>query len=127
MAKDKKNRVPPLGPLSFPAGKTRPLPNVEVTLPSDELMAVAIAYGESPSSTTIKAKAHGTMAQMIIDKANAEGIFVHQDKELVAALIQMQENKQIPDILVACVAEVLVWLETSSSGDGGGHEVGFEP
>lgn len=111
MSSNTKSQIPPLGPLAFPTRKPRNLPDVEVSLPTDELMAVAIAYGEDPSSTTIKSKAHGAMAQLIIDKANEEGIFVHQDKELVAALIQMQANKQIPNTLIACITEILIWLD----------------
>ena len=82
--------------------------------PSDSPLArehaVALAYAVGDSAPRVVAKGRGLIAQNIIAKANEAGVFVHQSKELVALLMQVELDRDIPPALYRAVAELLAWL-----------------
>ncbi|MDY7578322.1 EscU/YscU/HrcU family type III secretion system export apparatus switch protein [Herbaspirillum sp. RTI4] len=80
--------------------------------------AVALAYNSNESAPKIVAKGSGLIAQAIIARAKEHGVFVHESKELVSLLMQVELDQQIPPTLYRTVAELLAWLyqmETAQS------------
>jgi flagellar biosynthesis protein len=87
----------------------------DATKPRDENKspvqnAVALAYQAGASAPTVVAKGKGLVAQAIIERARENGIYVHQSQELVALLMQVELDKNIPPALYRVVAELLAWL-----------------
>ncbi len=72
--------------------------------------AVALAYAKGSSAPTVVAKGKGLIAEQIIGKAKEHGVFVHESKELVALLMDVDLDKQIPPALYRAIAELLAWL-----------------
>ena len=72
--------------------------------------AVALAYQSGSSAPSVVAKGKGLVAQAIIERAKEHGIYVHQSQELVALLMQVELDKDIPPALYRAVAELLAWL-----------------
>lgn len=74
--------------------------------------AVALAYEEGDKAPRVVAKGQGFLAQEIIDRARAAGVYVHESRELVALLMQVNLDQTIPAELYVAVAELLAWLYT---------------
>ena len=72
--------------------------------------AVAITYQSSAGAPKIVAKGRGLIAEQIIARAREHGVFVHESKELVALLMQVELDDHIPPALYRVVAELLAWL-----------------
>ncbi len=72
--------------------------------------AVALAYQSGDSAPRIVAKGHGLIAEQIIERAKEHGVAVHESKELVALLMQVELDEHIPPALYRAVAELLAWL-----------------
>jgi flagellar biosynthesis protein len=72
--------------------------------------AVALAYKEGQSAPKVVAKGKGMVAEQIIERAREAGVFVHESKELVAMLMDVDLDQQIPPILYRAIAELLAWL-----------------
>lgn len=72
--------------------------------------AVALAYQSGDSAPRIVAKGHGLIAEQIIERAREHGVAVHESKELVALLMQVELDEHIPPALYRAVAELLAWL-----------------
>ena len=72
--------------------------------------AVALAYREGDSAPKVVAKGKGLIAERIIERAQEAGVFVHQSKELVAMLMDVDLDRQIPPGLYRAIAELLAWL-----------------
>lgn len=72
--------------------------------------AVALAYHSSDSAPRIVAKGHGLIAEQIIERAKEHGVAVHESRELVALLMQVELDEHIPPALYRAVAELLAWL-----------------
>ncbi len=72
--------------------------------------AVALAYSGDEAAPRVVAKGRGLMAQAIIERAHQHGVYVHESKELVALLLQMDLDQRIPPALYRAVAELLVWV-----------------
>ena len=72
--------------------------------------AVAIVYGAGDSAPRVAAKGRGRVAQAIIEKAREHGIYVHESRELVGLLMQVDLDQRIPPQLFRAVAELLVWV-----------------
>lgn len=78
--------------------------------------AVALVYKEGASAPRVVAKGTGPTAERIIDAANASGLPIHQSKELVSLLMQVDLDDHIPPELYRAVAEILAylyWLEAT--------------
>lgn len=79
--------------------KPKPLPH-----------AVALAYQTGDTAPRVVAKGRGLIAEQIIERAREHGVFVHESKELVALLMQVELDDRIPPALYRAVAELLAWL-----------------
>lgn len=72
--------------------------------------AVALAYQTGELAPKVVAKGRGLIAEEIINRARAHGVFVHESKEMVALLMQVDLDRHIPPALYRVVAELLAWL-----------------
>jgi flagellar biosynthesis protein len=72
--------------------------------------AVALAYGAGEPAPRVVAKGQGLVAEQIIGRAREAGVFVHESKELVALLMEVDLDRQIPPGLYRAIAELLAWL-----------------
>lgn len=72
--------------------------------------AVALTYNTGDASPKVVAKGRGQIAEEIIARAKEHNVFVHESKELVALLMQVDLDKDIPPALYRAVAELLAWL-----------------
>jgi flagellar biosynthesis protein len=76
----------------------------------DRATAVALAYQEGEAAPRVVAKGHGLIAQQIIDRARDAGVYVHESRELVALLMQVDLDDRIPPKLYVAIAELLAWI-----------------
>jgi flagellar biosynthesis protein len=58
----------------------------------------------------VVAKGQGLVAEQIIERAREAGVFVHESKELVSLLMEVDLDRQIPPALYRAIAELLAWL-----------------
>ena len=72
--------------------------------------AVALAYGENDAAPRVSAKGRGLLADTIIERAREAGVYVHESRELVSLLMQVDLDQHIPPDLYVVVAELLAWL-----------------
>jgi flagellar biosynthesis protein len=72
--------------------------------------AVALAYQAGDLAPKVVATGRGLIAEEIIRRAKEHGVFVHESKELVALLMQVDLDRNIPPALYRVVAELLAWL-----------------
>lgn len=56
------------------------------------------------------AKRRGAVAEHVIAVAQSEGVFVHEPKELVAMLMQVDLDDHVPPEFYQAIAEILAWL-----------------
>jgi flagellar biosynthesis protein len=85
--------------------------------------AVALAYNEGTSAPKVVAKGRGLIAETIIAKAKEAGVYVHESSELVALLMEVDLDKNVPPELFRAVAELLAFIHFLESGAIGGHEL----
>ncbi len=81
--------------------------------------AVALEYGQR-AAPVISAKGRDELADAIIAEAQKQGVYITQDKELVAALSRLDLEQEIPRELYTAVAVVLswaYWLRGMAPGD----------
>jgi flagellar biosynthesis protein len=79
--------------------------------------AVALAYQSDDRAPRVVAKGYGELAERIMAEAQRQGIYVHDAPELVALLMQLDIDEEIPSSLYQVVAELLVWVfELSAEG-----------
>ena len=80
--------------------------------------AVAIAYRGGDAAPRVVAKGRGIMADTIIEKARASGVYIHESRELLNLLMQIDLDSHIPPQLYLVVAELLAWLYHLEDADG---------
>ena len=78
--------------------------------PDSLQFAVALAYHAGETAPMVVAKGRGLLAEAIIEKAHEAGVYVHESPQLVAMLMQIDIDQQIPHELYLAVAELLAWL-----------------
>ncbi|HEY6773103.1 MAG TPA: EscU/YscU/HrcU family type III secretion system export apparatus switch protein [Oxalicibacterium sp.] len=78
--------------------------------PTPPSNAVAIAYNNGDTAPRVVAKGRGMVAEQIIERAKEHGVAIHESKELVSLLMQVELDDQIPPALYRAVAELLAWL-----------------
>lgn len=78
--------------------------------PDQRASAVALAYGAGDAAPRVVAKGRGMVAEEIVQRARAAGVYVHDSPELVALLMQVDLDAHIPPQLYVAVAELLAWL-----------------
>ncbi|GAB3450377.1 EscU/YscU/HrcU family type III secretion system export apparatus switch protein [Massilia solisilvae] len=71
--------------------------------------AVALAY-DGDGAPKVVAKGQGLIAEQIIERAREAGVFVHQSRELVGLLMEVDLDREIPPSLYRAIAELLAWL-----------------
>lgn len=81
--------------------------------------AIALAYGVGDSAPKVVAKGRGLIAEQIIARAKDNHVFVHESKELVALLMQVDLDDHIPPSLYQAIAEILAWLYKLERGEVG--------
>ena len=72
--------------------------------------AVALAYEQDSGAPRVVAKGQGLIAEQIIAHARAADVFVHESRELVALLMNVDLDREIPPSLYRAIAELLAWL-----------------
>ena len=73
--------------------------------------AAAIRYdAEQHAAPRIVAKGAGLLAERIIAVARANGVYVHEDPDLVAVLSRLDVDTEIPEALYRAVAEILAFV-----------------
>lgn len=77
---------------------------------SAQQQAIALAYESGDFAPRVLAKGKGAIAEQIIAVAQHQGVFVHESKELVSLLMQVDMDEHIPVELYQAVAEILSWL-----------------
>jgi flagellar biosynthesis protein len=85
--------------------------------------AAAIRYREGMKAPVLVAKGRGMVAEEIVRRAKAAGIYVHESAELVSLLMQIDLDERIPPSLYRAVAEILVWVYQLDRG----HAVAVPP
>ena len=94
-------------------------------IPLDERRAaVALAYADNSHAPKVVAKGRGLIAQAIIARARASGVYVHESPELVGLLMQVDLDQHIPPKLYLAVAELLAWIYRLEEGRA--KEIGHE-
>ncbi len=78
--------------------------------------AVALTYGSGDGAPRVVARGRGLLAEEIIRRANENEVFVHQSTELVALLMQVELDREIPPSLYTAIAELLAWLYRLDAG-----------
>lgn len=76
-----------------------------------QVVALGYEQGESPR---VLAKGYGELAERIMKEAERQGLFVHDAPELVALLMQVDLDRQIPPGLYRVIGELLDWLHSMS-------------
>jgi flagellar biosynthesis protein len=89
--------------------------------------AVALAYAAGSAAPTVVAKGHGLVAEQIIERAREAGVFVHESKELVSLLMDIDLDGQIPPALYRAIAELLAWLYHIESAQQTGQPLPASP
>ncbi|HZV99068.1 MAG TPA: EscU/YscU/HrcU family type III secretion system export apparatus switch protein [Methylophilaceae bacterium] len=78
--------------------------------PPSKQQAIALAYESGDLAPRVVAKGRGIIAQHIIAKAREHNVFVHESKDLVALLMQVDLDGHIPPALYQAIAEIMAWL-----------------
>ncbi len=79
-------------------------------LPRDRASAVAISYADKGKAPVVVAKGYGAVADAIVERARASGLYVHSSPDLVNLLMNVKLDAQIPPQLYVAIAEILAWL-----------------
>jgi flagellar biosynthesis protein len=95
--------------------------------PRKQPSAVALAYGGGDPAPKVVAKGKGLLAEKIIERAREAGVFVHESKELVALLMDVDLDRQIPPGLYQAIAELLAWLYYIETGQSNGEALPVPP
>jgi flagellar biosynthesis protein len=80
--------------------------------------AAALVYDAqgNDAAPRVIAKGYGMLAEMIVQRAREEGLYVHEAPEMVSLLMQVDLDTRIPPQLYQAVAELLAWLHRLESG-----------
>lgn len=78
--------------------------------PPNRRQAVALRYQQHESAPRVVAKGYGELADRITAAAREHDIFTHEAPELVALLMELDLEQEIPPQLYVIVAELLVWV-----------------
>jgi flagellar biosynthesis protein len=72
--------------------------------------AVALTYEHGEFAPRVLASGKGLVAEQIIAKAKEHDIYIHESKDLVGLLMQVDLDENIPPALYQAIAEILAWL-----------------
>mgnify|MGYP001317649035 FL=1 len=86
--------------------------------------AVALRYDPSADNAPrVVAKGYGHIADAILQTAKEHNLYVHESKELVGLLMQVDLDQHIPPELYQVIAELLAWLYALESDDPALHHL----
>lgn len=88
--------------------------------------AVALEYGQR-EAPVVSAKGSDELAEAIIAEARRQGVYVTEDKALVAALSRLDLEQEIPRDLYVAVAVVLSWAYWLRGMKPGDEKGGIKP
>ena len=80
------------------------------------LLMELVTDADGDAAPRVVAKGNGLIAQEIIDRARAAGVYVHESRELVALLMRVDLDQNIPPQLYIAIAELLAWLYKLEQG-----------
>ena len=80
--------------------------------------AVALAYHDGDAAPRVVATGRGAIAEEIIRRAQAAGVFVHESPELVGLLAKLDLDAHIPPQLYLAIAEILAWIQQMDHASG---------
>ncbi|TKC89287.1 flagellar biosynthesis protein FlhB [Trinickia terrae] len=88
--------------------------------PMPRKSAAALVYDtkNGDAAPRVIAKGYGLVAEMIVQRAQEAGLYVHTAPEMVSLLMQVDLDSRIPPDLYKAVAELLAWLYRLESGAG---------
>ena len=86
------------------------------TVVNSNQQAIALAYAAGEYAPKVVAKGRGAIAEQIIARAKEHHVFVHESKDLVALLMQVDLDDHIPPALYQAIAEILAWLYKLEEG-----------
>jgi len=89
--------------------------NLKAVVNSNQ-QAIALAYAAGEYAPKVVAKGRGAIAEQIIARAKEHHVFVHESKDLVALLMQVDLDGHIPPALYQAIAEILAWLYKLEEG-----------
>ncbi|MES2160996.1 MAG: EscU/YscU/HrcU family type III secretion system export apparatus switch protein [Pseudomonadota bacterium] len=89
--------------------------------------AVALTYENGAPAPKVVAKGRGLVAEQIISVALEAGVFIHESKELVSLLMDVDLDQQIPPTLYRTIAELLAWLYHIESAQKSGLPLSAAP
>lgn len=74
----------------------------------ESLEAVALEYGQNKAPVVV-AKGRGEIAQLIVEEAEKQGVYVTRDPQLLGLLSSLELDQEIPENLYTAVAIILSW------------------
>lgn len=77
---------------------------------TDRFSAVALSSASADNSPVVIAKGYGAVAELIVERARAHGLYVHASPDLVKLLMNVDLDERVPPQLYAAVGELLSWL-----------------
>ena len=95
------------------------------TLVNPHQQAIALAYSAGEYAPKVVAKGRGVIAEQIIARAKEHDVFVHESKDLVALLMQVDLDDHIPPALYQAIAEILAWLYKLEEGKADAIDIAF--
>ncbi|MGF7187201.1 FlhB-like protein [Robbsia andropogonis] len=108
------------GPAGLPSDTDAPAYVAAADGPDPRRSAVALSYDRGGTGAPrVVAKGYGLIADTIIARARAEGLYVHQAPEMVSMLMNVALDREIPPALYQAIAELLSWLYRLESASGG--------
>lgn len=93
--------------------------------PNPKQQAIALSYETGDYAPKVVAKGRGLIAEQIIARAKQHNVFVHESKDLVALLMQVDLDDHIPPELYKAIAEILAWLYRLEEGKADKQDVYF--
>ncbi|MBK8064506.1 MAG: EscU/YscU/HrcU family type III secretion system export apparatus switch protein [Betaproteobacteria bacterium] len=105
---------------ALPAPLSEPLSELTLVPASAQAVelrtAVALTYPGGRDAPRVSAQGRGLIAEEIIRRAREAGVYVHESRELVSLLMQVDLDQHIPQQLYVAVAELLAWLHRLERG-----------
>lgn len=86
--------------------------STKIFSPPKRNTAVALRYEATDPAPKVVAKGYGNVADTIIRTALENNLYVHESRELVSLLMQVDLDAHIPGDLYVVVAELLAWVYT---------------
>jgi len=70
--------------------------------------AIGLRY-DGQQAPHVSSRGSGEMAEQILTMAREEGLYIHEDPQLLERLLGLQDGEQIPPALYVVIAEILAY------------------